>query len=177
MRPKHSSTRHFRLGRSVRRWGACLVLATTFWPAVARAGTPGPVDFSREILPIFSDNCFRCHGPDAKTRKAGLRLDLKEQALRATDPVIVPGKSDESEVILRVTSRDPDEVMPPPKSGRSLTPAQVERLKRWIDEGATWGRHWALEPPRRSEPPAVRERGWPVNPIDRFVLARLEAEG
>jgi hypothetical protein len=135
------------------------------------------VDFGRDILPILADNCFRCHGPDAKARKAGLRLDIREGALRAKDPVVVPGRSADSELIARVTSNEPDEIMPPARSGRTLTPRQIESLTRWIDEGARWGTHWAFEPPRRPAPPMVRDRSWPRNPIDAFVLERLEAEG
>ena len=87
--------------------------------------TPATVDFSRDILPILSDNCFLCHGPDAKTRKANLRLDTREGALCHEDPVIVPGQSAESELFLRIISGDEAEVMPPPRSKRTLTPAQV----------------------------------------------------
>ncbi len=91
-------------------------------PAGSRADEPGRVDFRKEVLPILSENCFLCHGPDGGTRKAELRLDTKEGALRTAEPVIVPGKSGESEVFLRVTSHDADEVMPPRKSGKTLTP-------------------------------------------------------
>jgi hypothetical protein len=146
-------------------------------PSVARAGAPAAVDFGRDVLPILSDYCFACHGPDTKARKADLRLDVREGAVRDDGGVVVPGQADESELIARVVSREPDEVMPPPKSKKVLTPGQVEVLRRWIDQGASWGRHWAFEPPRRPVLPAVRDRGWPRNPIDRFILARLEAEG
>jgi hypothetical protein len=134
---------------------------------------PPAVRFDRDVLPILSDHCFQCHGPDARARKADLRLDTKEGAFHA----IVTGKSEESELVSRVASNDPDEVMPPPSAHRPLKPAQVETLKRWIDSGAAWGKHWAFEPPVRSEPPAVKNPAWPRNPIDRFVLARLETEG
>ena len=147
-------------------------------PPAARAGEPEPVHFSRDILPILSENCFLCHGPDAKARKADLRLDLKETALRKTEAVIVPGKSGESELIERVASNDADEVMPPPKSGKKLTAHQIELLKRWIDQGAQWSKHWAFEPVRRPAAAARFENpDWVRNPIDRFVLARLEARG
>lgn len=135
------------------------------------------VRFSRDILPILSDNCFQCHGPDAKARKGKLRLDTEAGAHRKTDPVIVAGKGAESELIARVTSHDNDEMMPPPKSARTLTPRQIDLLKRWIDEGAKWGRHWAFEPVTQPPIPAVRNETWPRNPIDRFVLARLEEVG
>ena len=112
----------------------CCWLSSSLQGAFAQA----PVDFRRDVLPILSENCFTCHGPDAKTRKADLRLDVKESALRTKDPVIVPGKSGESELFERVSSTDPDEVMPPPKSGKKLTPAQIDVLKKWIDQGASW---------------------------------------
>jgi hypothetical protein len=153
------------------------VIAQASAPAIAWSATPAVVDFSRDILPILSDNCFRCHGPDARARKASLRLDTADDALRRQDPVIVPGQSAESELYLRITSDDESEVMPPPQSNRKLTPAQVELLKTWIDAGASWGRHWALEPPRDQAPPPVQRSDWPKNGIDRFILERLEREG
>ncbi|MDG3003196.1 DUF1553 domain-containing protein [Paludisphaera mucosa] len=145
--------------------------------APARGAEAPAVDFSRDVLPILSENCLLCHGPDAGTRKADLRLDVREGALRRKDPIIEPGKSAESEFILRLTSDDADEKMPPAKSGKSLTPEQVATLKKWVDEGAPWGKHWAFETPRRPEPPAVRHAERVRTPIDRFVLARLEHEG
>jgi hypothetical protein len=155
--------------------GALLVLLCA--SAAANAAEPANVNFSRDILPILSDNCFACHGPDQNQRKADLRLDSKDGALRIANAVIVPGKSGESEIILRIASDDPEEVMPPPKSNRKLTASQIELLKRWIDEGAAWGKHWAYEAPRRPELPTVKFAAWPRNPIDRFILARLEREG
>lgn len=144
----------------------------------APAESPARVDFGREILPILSDNCFLCHGPDPGTRKARLRLDTQEGALRAKDPVIVAGNSEESELLIRVASEDPDEVMPPPKANRKLKPDQVALLKRWIDEGAAWGKHWSFEPVREPRPPrSERHSGWARNPIDPFILARLDREG
>lgn len=133
-----------------------------------------PIQFSRDIQPILAENCFACHGPDPKSRKANLRLDLREDALRKDDPIILPGKSAQSELIKRVTSTDPDDVMPPPDSHRKLTPQQVAALKRWIDEGAGWGQHWAFEAPQRPPLPKVKNGRWAKNPIDRFVLARLQ---
>jgi mono/diheme cytochrome c family protein len=139
-----------------------------------------PVNFARDVLPILSDHCFACHGPDAKARKADLRLDVKDEALRKESPVIVPGKSGESELVRRVSSDDESEVMPPPRFKKPLTPAEVATLRRWIDQGAPWGKHWSLEKPVRPEPPRSRDRegaAWVRNPIDAFVLARLEREG
>ena len=168
-RPRLGSAWHRRTGAAV----AALIAA-----GLAAAAAPAaPIDFSREVLPILSEHCFTCHGPDAKTRKANLRLDRKEGVFRPKDPLIVPGKSGESDLIARVTSTDPEEVMPPRKGGRPLTPAQVDVLRRWVDEGAKWGKHWAFETPVRPPLPPVHDAAWSRNPIDRFVLARLEAEG
>ena len=154
-----------------------VALANGLVPPAARAGEPEPVHFGRDILPIFSENCFPCHGPDAKARKADLRLDRKESALRETEAVIVPGKSGESELIKRVASKDASEVMPPPNSGKKLTAHQIELFKNWIDQGAQWSKHWAFEPVKRPAVPPVRNPDRIRNPIDRFVLARLETEG
>jgi hypothetical protein len=135
------------------------------------------VNFSRDVLPILAQNCFTCHGPDAKTRKADLRLDQKASALRSAEPMIIPGKSGASELVERITSDDPEMVMPPPKSGRKLSASQIETLTRWIDQGAVWVRHWAFEPISRPPAPAVQSRAWPRNPLDDFILSRLEHEG
>jgi mono/diheme cytochrome c family protein len=146
----------------------------------ADAPTPpaaGKVDFAREVLPILSENCFQCHGPDAGARKAKLRLDTREGALRKEDPVIVPGKSDGSELIRRVMSTAKSETMPPPQAKKKLTALQIDTLKRWVDQGAGWGKHWAFEKPQRPQLPAVRNPAWVRNGIDAFVLARLEKEG
>jgi hypothetical protein len=137
--------------------------------------TAADVDFARDVLPILSENCFACHGPDAKARKADLRLDTKEDALRTESPVIVPGKNADSELIRRILSDDPGEVMPPPRAKKKLTPRQIDILKRWIDGGAAWGKHWAFEKPTR---PAIPKTTHPArNPIDAFIRARLEKEG
>jgi hypothetical protein len=130
-------------------------------------------NFSRDILPIL----FHCHGPDAKQRQGDLQLDTEADALRTEQPVIVPGKSGESELVRRITSTDPDEQMPPSKSNRKLTAAQVELLKKWIDSGAKWGKHWAYETPVRPAVADVSKKDWPKNPIDQFLLARLDREG
>jgi len=141
---------------------------------------PARINFSREILPVLSDNCFSCHGPDEKNRKARLRLDTHEGALRVKDgvAVIAPGRSTASELVRRITSPDEDDVMPPPKSNRKLTPAQIELLKRWIDQGAEWGRHWAYEVAQRPAVPNIKNSKFKIqNPIDNFILARLGQEG
>ena len=144
------------------------------------AGAPGKIDFNRDIRAIFSDNCFTCHGPDDKERKAKLRLDRKEDAFKPAksgDYAIVPGDLAKSKLIERITSKDPDEVMPPPKTGKKLTAQQIELFKRWIQEGAKFEGHWAFAKPERPALPAVKDAKWTRNEIDRFVLARLEKEG
>ena len=131
--------------------------------------------FSRDILPILSDNCFHCHGPDPKEgRKGDLRLDVETEAKKVRDghAAIAAGKAEESEVILRLLSSDRDEKMPPPKTGRALKQEQVALLKRWIDEGAQWGKHWSFEPLKR--PPLNAGSG---HPVDAIVDARLKNEG
>jgi hypothetical protein len=145
--------------------------------SAVRAGPPAKaaLDFSRQIRPILAENCFACHGPDDKARKAKLRLDTKDGALGHAG-LIAPGKADESELIARITSKEPSEQMPPPKSGKKLTPAQVELLRKWIDAGAPWSEHWAFVAPKWPGLPNVKDAAWAREPIDRFILARLEAE-
>jgi hypothetical protein len=150
--------------------------------AGGRAATASdPVDFGRDILPILSRNCFLCHGPDEADRKARLRLDTHEGVLgagKSGEVAVVPGQSAKSELVLRITSKEEDEVMPPPDSNKKLTPEQIALLKRWVDQGAPWGKHWAYEAPRRPAVPALRNAGAATRqPIDAFVLARLESEG
>ena len=153
-----------------------LLITILLLPVDAVALNAAP-DFSREVQPILSDNCFKCHGPDANARKAKLRLDRIEGALRKKDPIIIPGKSAESELISRIFSSDPDEHMPPAESKLNLTAAQKATLKAWVDAGAKWGKHWAYESPRQPALPKVKNAKWPRNEIDRFILARLEREG
>lgn len=139
------------------------------------------LDFNRDIRRILSDNCFKCHGPDTgqgKDGKKAVRLDIPEGAYarHGDHSAIVPGHPDQSELVRRITTTDLDDRMPPPESGKSLTPAQVVALTQWIEQGAAYSRHWAYVPPRRPELPPVLHTDWPRNPIDRFVLARLEHE-
>ncbi|MDB5340572.1 MAG: Protein of unknown function (DUF1553)/Protein of unknown function (DUF1549)/Planctomycete, partial [Planctomycetaceae bacterium] len=138
-----------------------------------------PVDFSRDILPILSDKCYYCHGPDERARKAELRFDTKAGAFRVHEgtAVIVPGKSADSELVARITSTDPEEVMPPKSANRDLSPQQIELLKRWIDQGAKWGTHWAFIAPQRPALPDVKQANWVRNGIDRFILKKLELQG
>jgi len=138
-----------------------------------------PVVFGRDIRPLLSDRCLKCHGPDANTRYADLRLDERESAVTPRDDCspIVPGKSDESEIIRRITSTDPDVRMPPPDSNKkALSPGEVEMVREWIDGGAPYQSHWAFMPPVRSPVPAVNNEAWCRDEIDRFALASLERE-
>jgi hypothetical protein len=154
-----------------------LALALTAWLLAAPlARAQAKVDFSREILPLLSDRCFHCHGPDEKNRKAKLRLD-DERNVKRVRGVIVPGKPDESELYRRLIATDPKEKMPPPGSNRKLSAAQVDLIKRWIEQGAPWGEHWALRTLKRPTVPRPGRFAQRVrNPIDAFVLARLEKE-
>jgi Protein of unknown function (DUF1553)/Protein of unknown function (DUF1549)/Planctomycete cytochrome C/Concanavalin A-like lectin/glucanases superfamily len=147
----------------------------------ARKGSaaPEPVDFNRDIRPILSDRCYQCHGPDAARRKADLRLDQEASAKaeRESGHAIVPGDAKGSELYRRVRADDPAERMPPQKSGKSLTAAEIEKLRRWIDQGARWQPHWSFISPVRPPVPAVANRDRTRNPIDAFIQARLEREG
>jgi hypothetical protein len=154
----------------------CVALASQSWWGIGGFAAEPEPNFSREILPILSDNCFHCHGPDAKTREADLQLDTEAGALRTDSPVILPGKSGDSELIRRLISDDPDLKMPPPSSNRKLSPEQIDLLRRWIDSGAKWGKHWAYETPVRPAVPKVKHSAAVKNPIDAFILARLERE-
>ncbi|MEM7009959.1 MAG: DUF1553 domain-containing protein [Verrucomicrobiota bacterium] len=125
------------------------------------------VDFNRDIRPILSNACFQCHGPDANTRKAKLRLDIEEDAKK---DAIIPGNPDASELLIRVLLDDPDEVMPPPKSKLTLTDSEKQLLRDWIAQGAKWAGHWAFETPVRLEDPME-------NAVDFFVKQKLKEEG
>ncbi len=153
----------------------CLVLAGGCW--VQAAGPSRKVDFARDILPILSDKCFRCHGPDEESCEADLRLDRRDDALSAEDrdPAIVPGNSGASRLVARIQSSDPDEKMPPPDSGLVVSRDELERLKQWIDEGAVYELHWAFRPIRRPVIPAASS--WAGDPIDGFVWRRMEPAG
>jgi hypothetical protein len=131
-----------------------------------------PIDFDRDVRPILSDNCFTCHGPDDKRRMANLRLDT-EEGLR----VITPGDPAKSRLFARISAPTAATRMPPASAGTTLSEQQVATIRKWIEQGAKWQRHWAFLPPQRAELPAVRDPKWSRNPIDRFVFARLEREG
>src|SRR5262245_62812124 len=132
-----------------------------------------PVRFGRDVLPILSANCFACHGPDEKNRKARLRLDIEAdaKATRRSGAPVAPGHPENSLIITRLTSADPDFVMPPPSAHKQVKPEQVETLRRWIAEGAKWGRHWSFEPPQR---PAITSGR---HPVDALVSAALAKKG
>ena len=139
------------------------------------AGDDGVVDFNREVRPILAENCFYCHGQDGNKRQGELRLDQRQAALdrRAIVPADVAG----SVLLQRVHSTDADLQMPPPNSGRTLTEQQKQTLQRWIEQGAKYSEHWAFTVPQSPAVPAVRNTAWVRNPIDSFVLSRLESEG
>lgn len=134
-----------------------------------------PLQFNRDVRPILVDMCFACHGADSAARKADLRLDQRDAAM--SSKAIVPGDIAQSEMIRRILSSDTDEVMPPPSTKKVLTASQKATLQRWVQEGAAYEPHWSFIAPKAVELPAVKNADWVRNPIDRFVLARLEAEG
>ena len=157
----------------------CLILGA---PLSALAG--GPISFSRDIQPILSDNCFECHGPDEAAREADLRLDRKDDLLAAMggehDDIDASLQPENNELLRRLLSDDPDEVMPPPETKRSLSTAQKQLIQQWIAEGAKWEGHWAFESPQRPQLPAIPTpslASWPANGIDYFVLARINERG
>jgi hypothetical protein len=151
---------------------SCAVV--TLWLAAA-IGTAAdePVRFNRDIRPILSEKCLACHGPDAKQRKAELRLDVEASAV---EHAIVAGKPGESELISRITSDDDELKMPPAESGKKLNAEEITLLRRWIEQGAKYEGHWSFISPKKSNLPTVSDPAWARSPIDRFVLARLDAE-
>ena len=163
-------------------WLACAVVGLV-GVAGRASGEEQSLSFTRDIKGILSNRCVRCHGPDPEGRAGGgddgLRLDIFAGATAdlGGHAAIVPGKPDESELIARITSTDPDLVMPPPEAGERLSEKQVDLLRRWIAAGAAYEPHWAYVPPKRPVVPAVKNTAWPKNDIDRFILSRLEAEG
>jgi hypothetical protein len=158
---------------------ASALLSALVDPLPAQEPSPRSIQFNRDIRPILSENCFQCHGPDAAHREADLRLDLREDAIgkREHGAAIAPGSAIDSQLIARITSTDPDLKMPPAESGRKLTPEQTTLLQQWIEQGAQYEAHWSLVAPQPQALPAVKDRAWPRNPIDYFILAKLEQEG
>lgn len=151
-----------------------LSVAAHLYVDSAIADGPKKLQFNRDIRPILSDNCFACHGPDANKRAAELRLDDRIAAIEAG--AIEPGQAAESELIERILSEDPEAIMPPPSTHKTLTAEQKQMLKDWIQSGAEYQPHWAFVPPEPVTVPTVQQSNWVRNPIDNFILARLESE-
>ena len=160
---------------AVYRSAALLVLLSPF---ATGQGDPRAVDFDRDVRPILSARCFKCHGPDARRRKAKLRLDTAEGAFAERKngaAVIVKGEPASSELVRRITHDDVEERMPPADSGLELTEGERRLLIAWIEQGAVWQEHWAFRTPAMPRLPAVQRASWPLGAIDRFTLAALEA--
>lgn len=151
---------------------ACLI-------SISFSGGYAKFDFDRDIRPILSDNCFQCHGPDAKHREGNLRLDTRNGLFADLDgyKVVAPGDLENSELFFRISQEDPQERMPPPEADRHLTEDEIELLKTWISEGAGWKQHWSMAPPEMPDQPEIDEHDWVKNPIDAFILKRLEKDG
>lgn len=165
---------------TLRRTSLTIVLVLWSSPLTRADSKDEPVSFNRDIRPILSDVCFQCHGPDAKERKADLRLDNDEQLFAERDGyrILVPGDPAKSDLFRRLISTDADEQMPPPKSGKKISAAQIATIRRWIAQGAKYQGHWAFIPPARPGSPEIRNPKFEIrNLIDRFVMARLEREG
>jgi hypothetical protein len=144
------------------------------------SGAPAPIDYTRQVRQILSNHCYACHGPDEAQRQAGLRLDQKDSAfstLESGERAIVAGSSDRSALVARITTTDASQLMPPPDAGKPLSAEQIDILRKWIDQGATWDEHWAYRPIARPVVPPVYGAAWPRTEIDHFILARLEREG
>jgi len=159
------------------RWFCCLWLVFSLG-IITRQALAERIDFNRDIRPILSDKCFQCHGPDAETRETELRLDMEDSAKADLGgyAAVVNGDPAASELIVRITSSDESERMPPIESGKRLSANQIELLRQWIAEGAVWSPAWSYVPPRRWELPTVIDQQWGRNWIDRFILSRLETE-
>ncbi len=158
-----------------------LIGATLFLGLLTQVHAAGPkVEYQRDVRPILSDRCFKCHGPDVEKRKSGLRLDVREDAMKPAksgDCAIVPGKTAESELVARILSTDDKEIMPPPEMKKPLSDEQKALLKQWIAEGAEYQPHWAYVKPKTPPLPVLKQTNWARNPIDAFILAKLEAAG
>ncbi len=164
-----------------KRYAVALALVVLSPSAVwAAASDKDAVDFGKQVLPVISSKCFHCHGQDEHSRKAKLRLDVREEAIKERKDgvfAVKPGDVSKSELVKRITSSDPDEVMPPPKEAHAVSAAETALLKKWIQQGAPYQKHWAFVAPVRPTLPAVKNKKWARNDIDRFVLARLEKDG
>jgi hypothetical protein len=156
-----------------------IVFAVMALSSVVVCGADDNIDFQRDIRSLLSDRCFACHGPDAKKRKARLRLDTREGVLaeRRGRAAVVPGDPSKSELLRRVSTDDTDDRMPPEDAGSRLSTSEIDTLRRWVAAGAPWGKHWAFEAPSRVAAPKVARSSRVTHPVDAFVLARLEQEG
>lgn len=145
---------------------------------VSRSVAEDRVDFNQDVRPILADRCYACHGPDGHSREADLRLDRQDSAVKTHEQAaaIVPGKPELSELVRRINSGDDDEIMPPPNLNKPLSDEEKRVLTQWITQGAKYEEHWSLVQPKRFELPPVKKTGWARNPIDQFILKRLEAE-
>lgn len=158
------------------RLASCLIVALIMLPQCSMAQSPEPIDFGRQIQPILAKRCYACHGPDKA--EGGLRLNQRELAfekLESGKQAVVSKDTEHSELLRRVLSTDESDQMPP--EGPRLTEAQIDLLSRWIKEGAEWKEHWAFVAPSVQQPPAVKNGKWIANPIDAFILSRLEKNG
>lgn len=150
--------------------------------ALAEKSLPDKIDFNLHVKPILSDRCFACHGPDKNNQKAGLRLDLEEQAkdILPENPghyAIVEGSTGKSQLVNRILNTDPEIAMPPPESNLVLTPYEKAVLIKWIEEGAEYKPHWSFISPKKNDLPKVKNKDWGNNPIDQFILAKLDQQG
>ncbi len=169
------------LGRGVAAFLGVFWLAAA-WGASSNAPAAKPFrpEYDRDIRPILAENCYPCHGPDENKRKAKLRLDRGEDAVKPLadgEIAIVPGQPGQSKVVERINAKDEEELMPPVKSGKKLSAQDIEWITRWIKQGAKWQNHWSFVAPRKPVVPQIKNRRWPRNPIDSFILARLEQDG
>ncbi|MFO0871695.1 MAG: PSD1 and planctomycete cytochrome C domain-containing protein [Pirellulales bacterium] len=158
--------------------GAAALLGIAILSTVGR--TADDVSFSRDIRPILAEHCFQCHGPDSEKRAAELRLDTRTGALAAAESgerAVVPEHPEQSELVRRITASDEGERMPPASTKKTLKPEQIALLQRWIAAGASYQEHWAFSAPKRPALPAAQPENWIRNPLDRFILARLNQEG
>src|SRR5690554_2276717 len=151
-------------------------------PGVDDAPIPEVISHNLDIRPILSDNCFACHGPDASKRESGLRLDRSEDAYKALQEspdshALVPGNPKSSEAYLRISSKDPLLVMPPPASNLILSEREIKLIEKWVRQGAKYEPHWAFVPPKIAALPAVEQIDWPTNELDFFILEQQENRG
>lgn len=151
---------------------AAVLVFTARFAVAADAGSPS---YNRDVRPILQEHCFTCHGPDSAARKADLRLDRRDDAVKAG--AIDLTDADQSEMLVRILSDDPDEIMPPPKTKKKLSAHEKDVIRRWIVAGAAYEPHWSFIPPKRPPLPHVKNEAWVKNPIDRFILEKLEANG